>query len=126
MHRPLPSRRSRIVCSIVMSSLLSSALVVYACGSQGSPPAAEPGIQVRVDGDGYHPARVTAERGKAVTLVFTRTTDQTCGQVLVFPELGIRRDLPLNVPVKVSVTPSASEIRFTCGMDMYRGAVVGQ
>lgn len=41
--------------------------------------------------------------------------------------MNITRDLPLNqaVPVTVRVPPSG-ELAFTCGMDMYRGAVVVQ
>ena len=43
----------------------------------------------------------------------------------MFPDLGIRRDLPLGVPVAVDVTaPASGNLTFACGMDMLRGSVV--
>lgn len=84
-------------------------------------------VPVTVDGEGYHPATIRAAAGRSLTLVFTRTTDETCGQQLVFPDQNIRRDLPLNRPVEVAVTvPASGRMRFTCGMNMYQGAVVVQ
>jgi plastocyanin domain-containing protein len=79
---------------------------------------------VTVDGDGYHPATLHAPAGKALKIVFTRTTDRTCGTEVVFPSLNIRRDLPLNRPVEVTVTPASGTVAFTCGMSMYRGSIV--
>ena len=56
-----------------------------------------------------------------------RTTDEGCGQQLVFPDLDIRRDLPLNEPVAVDITmPASGRVAFTCGMAMYQGSVVAQ
>jgi plastocyanin len=82
-------------------------------------------IQIEVDANGYKPTEVTAPAGKTVQLVFTRTSDEGCGQQLVFPSLNIKRDLPLNQPVNVEVTmPATGNITFTCGMDMYRGSIV--
>ena len=82
---------------------------------------------IRVGAEGYEPARATAAPGSPVRLVFTRTTDEGCGQQLVFPDLDIRRDLPLDQPVAVDVTmPASGTVRFTCGMDMYQGQIVAQ
>lgn len=84
-------------------------------------------VAVSVDGEGYHPATIHAVPGAQLTLVFTRTTDETCGQQLVFPSLNLRRDLPLNRPVEVSVaTPASGALAFTCGMNMYQGSVVAR
>ena len=96
-----------------------------------SPPgAAAPStgpIAVRVDASGYHPASVHAPAGKPARLVFTRTSDEGCGQQLVFPTLGIRKDLPLNQAVAVDLTmPASGSVAFTCGMNMLRGSVVVQ
>lgn len=82
--------------------------------------------EIRVDASGYHPATVEVQAGVPVTLVFTRTSDEGCGQQLSFPSLGIRKDLPLDTPIEVSFTPERGEVTFTCGMDMLRGAVVVQ
>jgi plastocyanin domain-containing protein len=91
-----------------------------------APAGADGKVQIRVDGEGYHPPHISAPSGKPVTLVFTRTTDETCGQKLVFPSEKITRELPLNSPVAVVLTPRKSAIRFTCGMNMYEGSIVAQ
>jgi plastocyanin domain-containing protein len=83
-------------------------------------------VEVTVGADGYHPSTVRTTPGRPVTLVFTRTTEESCGQQVVFPSLEIRRDLPLRQPVEVTVTPTAGTLAFTCGMGMLRGAVVAQ
>jgi plastocyanin domain-containing protein len=86
-----------------------------------------PVVKVAVDGSGYHPSEAKAPAGKPVRLEFTRTSDEGCGQQLVFPTLNIKKDLPLNQPVAVDVTmPASGKVAFTCGMDMYRGAVVAE
>ncbi len=82
-------------------------------------------IAVQVGASGYSPSEVAAAAGEEVRLVFTRTSDEGCGQQLVFPDLDIRRDLPLDEAVPVDITmPTSGTITFTCGMGMYRGAVV--
>jgi len=82
-------------------------------------------MAVTVTEKGYSPARVDATAGKPLTLVFTRTTDKGCGGTLVFPAHNIKKDLPLNKAVEVTITPKAKEtISFTCGMGMYKGSVV--
>lgn len=44
---------------------------------------------------------------------------------MVFPTLGLRKELPPDVPVVVDLgTPAAGEIPFQCGMNMIRGVVV--
>lgn len=84
-------------------------------------------VAVAVDGEGYHPATIRAAAGRQLTLVFTRTTDESCGQQLVFPTTNVRRDLPLNQAVEVPVTvPASGSLGFTCGMNMYQGTVVVQ
>lgn len=93
----------------------------------GASPSSDGTVAIKVDATGYHPTEATAPAGKPVKLVFTRTTDDGCGQQLVFPDLDIRKDLPLNEPVTVDVTmPASGKIAFACGMDMYRGSVVAK
>lgn len=109
-------------------SLFLSTLTALASACASPPPeSAPPGARtVAIEvGREYTPSEVTAAPGEALHLVFTRTTDEGCGQQLVLPELDIRRDLPLDEPVAVDVTaPASGRLAFTCGMDMYRGAVV--
>jgi plastocyanin domain-containing protein len=83
-------------------------------------------VAVTVDGQGFHPDAISVTAGQPVTVVFTRTTDQTCATEVVFPSLHLRRPLPLNQPVEVALTPTAGRIAFACGMDTMHGAVVAQ
>ncbi len=54
-----------------------------------------------------------------------RTSDKTCATEVVFPDLAIKKDLPLNQPVAVDVpTDSARTLTFQCGMAMYKGMLV--
>ncbi len=134
--------------STVSSAVLCVSLAVGAIGCKQSPPAHNHGssptasnatsdsttvvapggsVTIRVDGSGYHPPRIRATANSEITLSFLRTTDECCGQQLKIPSLNINRDLPLNQPVAVAVrVPASGELGFTCGMDMYRGAVVIQ
>jgi plastocyanin domain-containing protein len=82
-------------------------------------------VLVTVDGAGFHPARIPARVGEPVTLVVTRTTDETCGTEIVVPAMAIDRKLPLNEKVEITLTPKAKgEIAFACGMDMLKGTIV--
>lgn len=82
-------------------------------------------VEVTVNASGYEPSEVQAMAGHPLTMVFTRTTDEGCGNELVIADADIERELPLNEPVEVTFTPSeAGELRFSCGMDMYDGKIV--
>jgi len=105
------------------------ALCLGGCGDDAATPTPAAGggsrVEIEVDASGYHPDRVEARAGEPLTLVFTRTTDRGCGQELLIPDHDVSRELPLDGPVEVTFTPEAAgEIAFTCGMEMYEGAVV--
>ena len=62
-----------------------------------------------------------------MALEFTRTAEKTCADKVVFPDIGISKDLPLNTPVAINVpTDQARRLTFQCGMGMYRSAVLVQ
>ncbi|MCY7346160.1 MAG: cupredoxin domain-containing protein [Pyrinomonadaceae bacterium] len=82
-------------------------------------------VKIRVDKDGFSPASIDVEAGHKLNLVFNRTDENNCGNVVVFPKLKIRRNLPVGKDVIVSLTPKeAGNITFTCGMGMYKGSLV--
>lgn len=84
-------------------------------------------LAVTVDGQGFHPGNLAAPAGEHVRLTFKRTSDEGCGQQIVFPATNVRRDLPLNEPVDVDVTmPASGSLAFQCGMGMLKGAIVVQ
>lgn len=95
-----------------------------AAGSQGAPAVVEP-VRVTVSTKGFSPNKVTVDKGTPLSLAFMRTTDETCAKEVVFPELNLRKDLPLNEPVVIEVpTTESRTLTFQCGMAMYKSAVV--
>jgi plastocyanin domain-containing protein len=82
-------------------------------------------IAVVADERGFTPAAVETQHGSKLTLRFTRTSDATCADKVVFPEAGIEKDLPLKQPVDVTVpTDKAKTLVFQCGMGMFKSSVV--
>ena len=133
MNPLMPTSAVKTARSLGLSFVLLGTLAP-ACKSQ--PPAAEPPIvpsalapdgtiHVAVTAQGYKPSSISAPAGKPVTLIFRRESDVGCGDEVVFPKQNIRKALPLNQDVSVTVTPTGQgEISFTCGMGMYKGALV--
>ena len=84
-------------------------------------------VAIRADDKGFTPSSVTVKKGQPAVLVFTRTTDDTCAKEVVFKEINLKKELPLNQPVEVEVpTADARSLAFTCGMGMFKGSVVVQ
>ena len=84
-------------------------------------------FEIAVTDTGFTPASITIPAGKAVTIVVTRKTDQTCAKEIVFPDQGIRKPLPLNEAVEISLPASPKgEMTYVCGMNMISGKVLVQ
>lgn len=93
--------------------------------SSDSGEASAGGLTVSVTERGYEPASITVPADKPVTITFVRKADPSCGDILVFPSLNIRKELPHNKPVEVALPAmKPGEVKFACGMDMYIGKVV--
>jgi len=81
--------------------------------------------RVEINKLGYQPMSINLKKGIPARITFVRSTDETCATEVVFPDFGIRRDLPLNQTVAVNITPNkAGEFTFTCGMNMQRGKLI--
>src|SRR5262249_23772207 len=84
-------------------------------------------MQIRVSHAGFEPASLNIPAGQALKVAFTRDSGPNCGSEVVFPSLAIRRPLPLGATVVVELPAQpAGEIRFGCGMGMYRGMIVAK
>lgn len=111
----------RRTCSLWLAVGVLAGLVV-GCGS-GSAKSNE--FQIAVTDKGFEPAETRVPKGRSVTLVITRKTDQTCAKEVVFPSLNQRHDLPLNQPVRVILPASGGgRISYVCGMNMLGGSIV--
>ncbi len=89
-------------------------------------PAGESAIIV-ADGRGFTPSQVTLKKGSSGTLRFERKSDDTCATEVLFPDLNIKRPLPLNQVVEISVpTTESKTYAFTCGMGMFKSSIVVQ
>jgi hypothetical protein len=83
--------------------------------------------KVLVTKRGYEPAKLNLRAGLPARVTFMRTTDQTCGTEVIFPGIGVKRELPLNRPVEIEFPPPKSgELPFVCGMNMLKGVVIAQ
>lgn len=98
---------------------------VLAHEGEHAPAPAPVELEVTVDKNGYTPSLVEVAKAGKVKLLFKRTSAVGCGERVVFPALGIEKDLPVGTVVAIEVEAKAGErIAFTCGMGMYKGALV--
>jgi RND family efflux transporter MFP subunit len=96
-------------------------------GSAAATPAADTSPQVvpvRVTASGFEPSNIAVRPGVPARLRFTRSEDATCAAEVTVPMLGIRKPLPVGIPVDVAFTPAATDLAFACGMGMFQGTVV--
>lgn len=106
---------------------VSLTLVLVAAGCGGGAGTVKERVTVEVTQDGFVPKEIPAKAGQAITLIVTRKTDLTCAKQIIFADLGVQKDLPLNEAVEVTVTPTkAGDLRFACSMDMVAGKLVVQ
>ena len=115
---------------VAASAVVLAMLMLTGCHEDSRSPKpviAAPGAVIAVTADerGFTPAAVQTDRGSKLTLRFTRTTDATCADKVVFPEAGIEKDLPLKQPVDVEIpTGRARTLGFQCGMGMFKSTVL--
>src|SRR6187401_2622292 len=100
-HRTVMSHSSLAKLSALVLLVLSASPACHSREheSSGAPnPVVATGdqvIAVTADERGFTPAAVETQHGSKLTLRFTRTTDSTCADKVVFPEAGIEQALPL-------------------------------
>jgi plastocyanin domain-containing protein len=118
-----------------LTVLLPALLSVGACsrapesGSTSAPgaPPQPRHITVVVGEDGFVPSSIPVAKGEPVMLMFKRTVEKTCATAVEFPELKLKKELPLNQEVAVDVpTGERRTLSFQCGMGMYKSKVVIQ
>lgn len=84
-------------------------------------------VSITVDEDGFHPSSIWAAVGKPITLTFTRQVEKTCNTTVLFPSEDIRRELPLNQPVRILLLPGhTGNIDFSCPSNKHAGRLMVQ
>lgn len=119
--------------------VLSCSLVLAACSKDASKtdPTKAGGtvtpsdrFDIKVTDKGFEPDDTVVPAGRPVTLVFERTTDQTCAkEVIVTLADGskIEKQLPLDTAVEITTTfRAAGKLGYACGMDMVKGTLTVQ
>ena len=106
------------------SSFITHVTPAGANATQG--PHAPPGsVLVNVTMVGFDPATIEAKAGQPLKLAFFRPNAANCAREVVFPSLGIRKELPPGQTVVVDITPPKSgPLDFECGMKMLKGQLI--
>ena len=113
------------VPSFVLAVFLLASLASCKEASSSAPTNGK--VSVTADAKGFSPSTVEVQKGAPLELVFTRTTDDTCATEVEFPELALKKELPLKKAVSISVpTGEARTLAFQCGMGMYKSKIVVQ
>jgi plastocyanin domain-containing protein len=108
-------------------ALLAIAVALAAGCASRAAKSRFPEVAIHVTTDGFVPKRSFAPRGKAVTLVVTRDTDQTCATAMSVDGIDKSWDLPLHQAVRIDLPQGVADtLHYICGMGMERGEVIAQ
>ncbi len=134
LHTCTRTVRTLLVVFAALGSFLGAASCDKKSNASSGPPSSEapaaaPGeVRVVASEHGFAPASISLPKGgpgSKATITFVRTTDKTCATEVVFPDLNVKKELPLNQPVAIEVpTDSARTLTFQCGMGMYKGSLL--
>jgi plastocyanin domain-containing protein len=118
---------------LALLSLLTLTILFVSCKgnpalqSQARTAPASGSVMVTIGPDGFVPGTITAKIDEPLSVDFVRVSDKTCITQVVFPELGIAKDLPLDTHVAISIpTDQARKLVFQCGMGMFKSLIVIQ
>jgi plastocyanin domain-containing protein len=115
-----------------MRHLLTTLALLTAVPAFAAPPeaAAAPKakeVQIKVTDKGFEPQVVKAKKGQPISLVFTRTTEETCITAIDMPAEDVKSfELPLNKAVTLTITPKKAGVeKFHCSaMAMGNGKLI--
>lgn len=79
-------------------------------------------VEIIVENGVYTPSYIEVKSGQEVSLSFLRKDPSPCTEKVVFDDLNLSFDLPMNKPVAVKFKPEKpGEYAFHCQMKMYNG-----
>jgi plastocyanin domain-containing protein len=81
-------------------------------------------VDITVDG-GYTPNAISIPKGKTTQIHFLRKDPNTCLEEVVLSDFKIRKYLPMNKKITISITPdNEGTYDFVCGMGMFHGKIM--
>lgn len=81
-------------------------------------------VEIIVNG-GYLPEVISIPKGKTTRINFLRRDTSSCLEDVVLSDFKIRKYLPLNKRVGISITPKkAGSYEIVCGMNMFHGKIL--
>ncbi|AUX30372.1 MULTISPECIES: cupredoxin domain-containing protein [Sorangium] len=125
----------RPLFAAALALLLSSPLAGVACSKPAeetkavaaaelAAPAGVKRIDIAVTDSGFSPSTIELKKGEPVVLRFTRTTKSECLKAIAIPDLKVEKDLPLNTPVEVAITPEKEgKMVLQCWMAMVKATI---
>jgi plastocyanin domain-containing protein len=88
------------------------------------PVLAEKVVDIKVEG-GYSPEVISIPVGKPTQINFVRTDSNNCLEEVVLPDFKIKKYLPLNKKISITIVPSKTgNYDITCGMNMFHGKLI--
>ncbi|WP_437985815.1 cupredoxin domain-containing protein [Sorangium sp. So ce117] len=115
------------VTHAIFSIALGITSVASALGCS-QPASAEPQkaprvVEIMVHG-AFVPDKIAAVEGERLQLRLVRHDSGGCTKEVVFPSLGVRKELPTGQPVTIDLPElKAGELKFECGMGMIKGTI---
>ncbi|MEK7543502.1 MAG: cupredoxin domain-containing protein [Patescibacteria group bacterium] len=91
-------------------------------GSRSAEEDAKDSWTITVDG-GYKPNIIRIPKDKPATLTFIRNDANSCLEEVVFPDYKIKKYLPLNKEVIITLPSPHKKSGFHCGMSMFQGRI---
>ena len=80
-------------------------------------------LTITVQG-GYKPSTIRVKKNEPVTLTFIRKDANPCLEDVIIPEYKIKKYLPLNEPVTITLSPPHRASTIHCGMNMFHGRII--
>lgn len=81
-------------------------------------------VDIIVEG-GYSPDIIQIQKNKKTQINFLRKDPSTCLEEVVLSDFKIRKYLPMNEKVSISIKPEKTgTYNFVCGMNMFHGKII--
>ena len=79
-------------------------------------------VEIVVDNGVYSPSNIELKLGQSLKLKFLRKDPSPCAEKVIFDELDVSLDLPVNKTSEITIKPEKSgDYVFNCQMKMYIG-----